>query len=330
MKAIVYDTYGRLDRVRLEDIDRPVPGADQILVRVHAASVNAADNHLLYGRPRLMRLVIGLFRPKIRGLGLDYAGVVEVAGDAVTGFHPGDAVFGELPQNYKGNARTFAEYVCVPATSAVRKPDGVSFVEAAAVPLAGCTALFAVREEAGVRPGQHVLVNGAAGGVGSHAVQLAKHAGATVTAVCSAGKADRVRDAGADHVIDYRTRNFTEGDTRYDVIIDIAGGQPLSRCERVLTPGGRYVWVGAPAGKGVLGPLRDLFSVLVRSLFGGGERWRFVAKTSTPADVAALGTLMTEGALRPLIDRCYPLEQVPDALRHLEEGRACGKVVIET
>ena len=329
MRAIVYDRYGYPDGVRVDRIEKPVPRAGEVLVRVHAASVNAADTHLLHGRPRVMRLSTGWFRPKIRGLGLDYAGVVEGAGPGASGHAIGDAVLGELPQDYAGTARTFADYVCVPAVSAVRIPAGVSFAEAATVPLAGSTALFAVRDGAEASAGKHVLINGAAGGVGMHAIQLAKHAGATVTAVCSAGKARAVRAAGADDVIDYRVQDFTDGDARYDAIVDIACSRPLARCERVLAAQGRYVWVGGPAGNGLLGPVSGLLAVVGRSMTRGGDRWRYVARSSTAAEVTTLAGLLAGGGLRPVIDRRLPLEGVPDALRHLEEGRACGKVVIE-
>jgi NADPH:quinone reductase-like Zn-dependent oxidoreductase len=276
-----------------------------------------------------MRSQIGWKRPKIKGLGLDFAGVIEAVGDRVTAFRPGAAVFGELPSNYAGATRAFAEYISVAASSVVRKPETVSFAEAAAVPLAGCAALYAVRDYGQVRPGDHVLINGAGGGVGMYAVQLAKHFGATVTGVCSDRKADAVRDSGADRVIDYRAHDFTTDAIQYDVIVDIASSQGVLRCRRVLAPRGRFVWVGGAASSPWFGPLRPAVNVLLMSLVSRAQRWMLVAKSSSPKDVAVLAGLLADGSLRPVIDRCYPLERVADAIRHLEDGRACGKVVVE-
>jgi len=329
MRAIVTHEYGSLDVLQLEDVDKPVPRADELLVQVRAASVNAADGLLMHGWPYPMRSQIGWKRPRIKGLGLDFAGVVEAVGDAVTAFRPGDAVFGELAQDYAGATRAFAEYICVAASSVVRKPEAVSFTEAAAVPLAGCTALYAVRDYGQVRPGQHVLINGAGGGVGTYAVQLAKHFGATVTGVCSDRKAGTVRDSGADRVIDYRQHDFTTDAMQYDVIVDIVSSQGLLRCRRVLAPRGRFVWVGGPASGPWLGPLRPALNVLLMSLVSRRQRWLLVAKSSSAEDVAVLAGLLADGSLRPVIDRCYPLERAADAIRHLQDGRACGKVVIE-
>lgn len=330
MKAIVYSEYGSPDVLRLENVDIPQPETGEVLVRMRAASVNAADSLLVHGQPLIMRPLIGWRRPKIGGLGLDFAGCVEAVGEGVIRLRAGDEVFGEIPQDFSGKTRAFAEYLCVAEASAVRKPEGVGFAEAAAVPLAGCTALFAIRDYGALSPGEHVLVNGAAGGVGMFVVQLAKHRGATVTAVCSGGKADAVRAAGADHVIDYRRQDFTAGDQRYDAIIDTVSSQPLSRCRHVLSPRGRYLWVGGRSTHWLLGPLRPALNVLSMKLTDRSRQWRCVAQTSTPADVETLVGLLAEGALRPVIDRRFPLEGVADAIRHLEAGRACGKVVIET
>lgn len=329
MRAIVFDEYGSPDVLRLEDVDRPAPRPNELLVRVQATSVNAADGHLMYGRPYLMRYQCGWKRPKIRGLGLDFAGVVEAVGAAATAFRPGDAVFGELAEDYAGATRAFAEYVCVAESTVTRKPDAVSFTEAAAVPLAGCAALYAVRDYGQSGPGQKVLVNGAGGGVGVYAVQLAKRFGATVTAVCSARKADRVRDIGADHVIDYRRHDFTADPVQYDVIVDIASSQSVARCKRVLAPHGRFVWVGGPASSGWLGPLRPAVNVLLTSLVSRRQRWLCVAKPSSAKDVALLAGWLSDGSLRAVVDRCYPLERTADAIRYVEEGLACGKVVVE-
>lgn len=329
MKAIVFHEYGPADVVRLEEVDKPAPRAHEVLVRVHAASMNAADGHVMYGRPYLMRPQIGLRRPRVKGLGLDFAGVVETAGEAVTTLRPGDAVFGELAEDYVGTARAFAEYVCVAESTVVRKPESVSFAEAAVVPLAGCAALYAVRDYAQLRAGQHVLINGAGGGVGMYCVQLAKHFGAAVTAVCSARKADKVRESGADRVIDYRRHDFTTDPVKYDVIIDIASSQGVRRCKRVLAARGRFVWVGGPATSMWLGPLRPALNVMLMSLVNRKQRWMCVSTPSSPKDVAVLAGLLADGALRPVIDRRYPLERVPDAVRLFEEGAVCGKLVIE-
>jgi NADPH:quinone reductase-like Zn-dependent oxidoreductase len=329
MRAIVTDDYGSVDVLRLEDVDQPVPRPHELLVRVHAASVNAADGLLMRGLPYLMRSQIGWRRPRIKGLGLDFAGVVEAVGEAATSFRPGDAVFGELAPDHAGATRAFAEYVCVAAASVVRKPANVSFSEAAAVPLAGCAALYAVRDYGQVGPGQQVLINGAGGGVGIYAVQLAKHFGATVTGVCSDRKAARVRDVGADRVIDYRRHDFTTDPERYDVIVDIVSSQGVRRCRRVLAPRGRFVWVGGPAANRWLGPLRNALNVSLMSLASRRQRWLCVTKSSSPQDVAVLAGLLADGSLRPVIDRCYPLDRVAEAIRYLEGGHACGKVVIE-
>lgn len=329
MRAIVRHEYGSSDVLHLLDVDKPMPRADEVLVRVRAASVNAADGLLMHGRPYLTRWQSGWKRPRIMGLGLDFAGVVEAVGDAVTAFRPGDAVFGEIAQDYAGATRAFAEYICVAESSVVRKPEAVSFTEAAAVPLAGCTALYAVRDYGQLRPGQHVLINGAGGGVGTYAVQLAKHFGATVTGVCSDRKAGTVRGSGADRVIDYRRQDFTTDSIQYDVIVDIVSSQGVLRCRRVLAPRGRFVFVGGPASDEWLGPLRSALKVLLMSLVSRRQRWRCVVKPSSAEDVAVLAGLLADGSLRPVIDQCYPLERAADAIRHLEDGQACGKVVIE-
>lgn len=329
MRAIVFREYGSPDVLRLEDVDKPAPRASELLVGLRAASVNAADGHLLYGRPYLMRPQIGWLRPRIGGLGLDFAGVVEAVGESVTAFRPGDAVFGEIAQDYSGAGRAFAEYICVAESSVVRKPEGVSFAEAAATPLAGCAALYAVRDYGRLGPGQHVLINGAGGGVGTHAVQLAKHFGATVTAVCSDRKAAAARESGADRVVDYRQHDFTADPVRYDVIIDVFSSQSVSRCRRVLAPRGRFVWVGGPASNRWLGPLRSAVNVMLMSLVSRRQGWLLVAKSSSPEDVAVLAGLLADGSLRPVIGRRYPLERAADAVRDLEEGRVCGKAVIE-
>lgn len=328
MRAIVYHDYGSPDVLQMQDVGVPEPRPDELRIRMRAASVNPADSYLMRGHPYMMRFQSGLKRPKNNGLGLDFAGTVDTTGEAVTDFSPGDEVFGAFTDLFAGRTRAFAEYLCVPAASTIRKPGDLSFDEAAAVPLAGCTALYAVRDYGQVQSGQHVLINGAGGGVGVHAVQLAKHFGATVTAVCSEGKRSLMSDIGADHVIDYRRQDFTTGSVRYDVIIDMASSQSLRRCRRVLAPQGRFVWVGGPGTNRWIGPLRPALNVLVMSLVDRGHRWLCVSKTLATEDLVALAGLFAEGAFRPVIDRRYKLEDVADAIRYLEKGHACGKVVI--
>lgn len=329
MKTIAFHDYGPPEVLQLRETDAPVPKADELLIRVRAASVNPADGFLMRGRPYWTRSQTGWKRPRINGLGLDFAGTVEAVGETVTAYGPGDEVFGEIGEAFSNVARTFSEYICVAATSVVRKPAAVTFEEAAAVPLAGCAALLAVRDYGLLREGRHVLINGAGGGVGTYAVQLAKHFGATVTAVCSEGKMRLLSDIGADHVIDYRQRDFTAERTRYDVIVDIVSSQSVKRCRRVLARHGRFVWVGGPNDNRWLGPLRPALNVLARSLFSRRQRFLCVMKSAAPADLAVLAQLLADGTLRPVIDRRYPLERVADAIRYMEQGHACGKVVIE-
>ena len=328
MKAAVYRQYGSPDLVRIEDVPVPEPGPGEVRIRVRAASLNPADTYMLRGWPYMLRLQSGLLRPKNNGIGLDFAGEIDKVGDGVADLRPGDAVYGEMTTPFSGRTRAFAEYLCVPAAQAARMPSALSFEEAASLPVAGCTAMFAVRDFGEVRPGQQVLINGAGGGIGVHALQLAKHAGAIVTAVCSAEKAAVVRELGAERVIDYRRQDFTEEDIRYDVIIDLASSQSAKRCRRVLAPGGSFVWVGAVDATPLFGPLRAAMGVLLTSPFARGQRWRCLAKTSTAADLATLADLIAAGALRPVIGRRYPLADVADAIRYLEKGHASGKVVI--
>lgn len=330
MKAIVYHDYGAPDVLQVRDVDVPEPRPDELRIRMRAASLNPADSYLMRGSPYVFRFQWGLKRPKYNGLGLDFAGVVDTVGEAVTGFRPGDEVFGEITTNLlAGRSRAFAEYLCVPARVAAKKPESISFDEAATLPLAGCAALYAVRDYGLVGPGQHVLINGAGGGVGVHAVQLAKHFGATVTAVCSEAKMPLMTDIGADRVIDYRRQDFTAERMRYDVIVDAVSSQSLRRCRRVLAPQGRYVWVGGSGTNRFIGPLRLVLNVLLMSLFDRRHRWLCLSKASRAEDLAILAGLLAERALRPIVDRRYPLKDVADAIRYLEKGHASGKIVIE-
>lgn len=332
MKAAVYRDYGSPDRVRIEDVPVPEPAPGEVRIRMRASSVNPADLYMLRGWPYLLRTQTGLRCPKNVGLGLDFAGVIdkvgETAGDNATVLRPGDAVFGEMTTPFAGRTRAFAEYLCVPAAQAAKMPPGLSFEDAASLPLAGCAALYAVRDFGRLRPGQRVLINGAGGGIGAHAVQLAKHFGAAVTAVCSEEKAMRMRELGADRVVDYRRQDFTAEDIRYDAIVDLVSSRSAKRCKRVLAPGGKFVWVGGVETSPLLGPLRPALGVLLMSLVDRGRSWRCLAKTSTAEDLASLVGLLAEGAFRPVVGRCYPLAEVADAIRYLEKGHASGKVVI--
>lgn len=329
MKAVVYEEYGSPDVLRLRDVEMPEPRPNELRIRMRAASVNPADLYLMRGSPYMLRFQSGLTRPKNKGLGLDFAGVVDAVGDEVAAFRAGDEVFGEITDFSAGHTRALAEYLCVDAALAVKKPHGIGFTEIATVPMAGSAALYAVRDYGQVTSGQHVLINGAGGGVGVHAVQLAKHFGATVTAVCSEAKRSSMHDIGADHVIDYRQQDFTAGRVRYDAIIDLASSQNLRRCRRVLAPEGRFVWVGGSSTNRLIGPFRTALDVFAMPLVDRGHRWSVVSKTSTAENLATLAGLLGQRAFRPVIDRRYPLGDAVDAIRHLEKGHACGKIVVE-
>jgi NADPH:quinone reductase-like Zn-dependent oxidoreductase len=325
MKAIVYCDYG-VPNLKLRDIEKPVPEDDQLLVKVHAASVNPLDWHFIEGTPYVMRAMgVGLRKPKDTRLGVDFAGTVEAVGKNVTKFKPGDEVFG-------GRDGAFAEYVCVREPRAVAlKPANITFEQAASVPIAAITALQGIRDKGKVQPGQKVLINGASGGVGTFAVQIAKSYGADVTGVCSTRNLDMVRSLGADHVIDYTKEDFTKGAERYDVIIDNVANRSLSECRRVLTPNGRYVLIGGGSAKesGLLGPgLTHAFKAMVLSKFVNQQMGMMLADLNQK-DLTELGDLMKSGKVKPVIDRTYKsLSELPDAIKYLEEGHARGKVVI--
>jgi NADPH:quinone reductase-like Zn-dependent oxidoreductase len=324
MKAIVYHDYGSPDVLRLEEIPRPVPKDNQLLVRVRAASVNPLDWHFMEGSPYIARpLAFGLLKPKVTRLGVDYAGTVEAVGKDVTQFKPGDDVFG-------GRTGAFAEYLCVAADGAVvLKPAVLTFEQAASIPIAAITALQGLRDRGSVQPGQKVLINGASGGVGTYAVQIARTFGAKVTGVCSTRNLDLVRSLGADQVIDYTKDDFTRGDERYDVILDNVGNRSLSECLRVLKPGGKYVLIG---GGGVndsrwVGPFVRVIKALLLSRFVSQEMGMMLGDIN-PKDLTLLGDLIQDGKVKPVIDRVYPLSQVPEAIGYLEQGHARGKVII--
>lgn len=319
MKAFIRCAYGPPDALRLETLAQPVPSDSQLLVRVRAVSVNPADWHAMNGTPMFARLSLGLRKPSTVEMGTDFAGTVESVGRSVTRFKPGDAVFGV-------RSGAFAEYVTIRESRVVPVPPNLTFEQAAAVPVAAITALQGLRDQGKVRAGQRVLVNGASGGVGTFAVQLAKSLGAEVTGVCSARNVELVRSIGADHVIDYTKETFTERPERYDVILDNVGNHPLPALRRTLVPGGTYVMIGGPKGKW-LDPLPRVAATVVRSWFGREEMRFFIAQVTTP-DLMFLHDLMVAGRLTPVIDRTYPFAKLPDAMRYLETGRARGKVVV--
>ena len=323
MKAIVYCDYGSPDVLKLEEIAKPTPADNQALVRVHAASINPYDWHFLRGIPYVMRLETGLRKPKDRRLGVDFAGTIEAVGRNVTRFKPGDEVFG-------GRTGALAEYVCVREQGSVAlKPPNVSFEQAATVSLAGVTALQAVRDKAQLRAGQKILINGASGGVGTFAVQIARSLGAEVTGVCSTKNLELVRSLGADHVIDYTKEDFTKGAQRYDVILDLVGTQPLVGFKHVLTPRGICVLVGGggPDEGNWIGPMARPIKALLLSPFVSQKIGMFMAEMNQK-DLNVLRDLMQAGKVTPVIDRTYPLSAVPEAIRYLEKGHARGKIVI--
>jgi len=320
MKAIVYSNYGAPDVLRLQDIPKPVPRDNEVVIRVSASTVNPADWHFMRGTPHLVRLMTGLRKPKIARLGIDVAGEVDTVGQNVALFKPGDYVFGWC----RG---AFAEYVSVSASAIVRKPANVAFEQAACVPVAAVTALQGLRDKGHIRPGQNVLINGASGGVGTFAVQIAKSFGAAVTGVCSTRNVEMVRSIGADRVIDYTRKNFTEGEEHYDLILDNAGTHSLSAYRRVLQTNGRYVQVGGPSKGQWIGPLTGPLKAVVYSRFVSQNFGMFIAKGNT-ADMITLGDLMASGKVTPVIDRRYSLGDVAEAIMYLEEGHARGKVVV--
>jgi NADPH:quinone reductase-like Zn-dependent oxidoreductase len=322
MKAIVQDRYGSADVLEFRDIEEPVVGGDDVLVRVHAAGCGPDVWHVMAGMPYMARLALGLRRPKVAVRGWDVAGVVEAVGANVTDHRPGDEVMGTAEQG------SFAELAVTPADKVVPKPASIGFEQAAAVPVSGVTALRAVRDEGKAQPGQEVLVIGAAGGVGSLCVQIATGLGAKVTGVCSTSKMDLVRSIGAHDVIDYTREDFTGGSRRWDVIIDTAGRRPLSQLRRALTRKGTLVIVGGDGGgRWTGGFFRGMLRAPVVSLFVG-QRLRGLATKIENKDLRALTELIESGAVRPVIDRTFPLVEAPDAIRYLAEGHPAGKVVI--
>jgi NADPH:quinone reductase-like Zn-dependent oxidoreductase len=321
VKAIAYRQYGSPGEVLgLEDIETPAPGDDEVLVRVVAAAVNPLDWHLVRGRPYFLRMMTGLRKPKSPRLGGDVAGRVEAVGKNVARFSVGDPVFGTLNGS-------FAEYGCAVQTRVALKPDSVTFEQAATIGIAGLTALQGLRDKGEVKAGEEVLINGASGGVGTFAVQIAKTLGAKITGVCSSRNVDMVRSLGADHVVDYTREDFTGLGARYDVLLDCVGNHSLSEYRRVLNPGGRGVLVGGPDRGWAFDLLFDLISARLLSAVTS-QRLSPMLGVVNQEDLMQVADLVASGKLAPVIDTRYPLEQVPDALRYVEAGHARGKVVI--
>ena len=318
MRAATYPKYGSPDVIEVRDIDRPVPGPDEVLIRVHAASVNPLDWHMLRGTPRFLRLTEGLFRPKHPVLGADVAGVVVEVGADVGDLAIGDEVFGEIGHG------AIAEFARCPVSCVARKPASVSWEAAAAVPVAALTALQGLRDVGQIRSGMKVLVNGASGGVGIFAVQIAKSYGAEVTGVCSTGNLDLVRKAGADHVIDYTSADFTRGEARYDLIFDAVGNRRVSELKRALTPTGACALMGFDT-MGLLAANMIAGKFATKS---GGQRFGNLTAHPNRADLEIIAGLLDSGALRPFIDRRYTLDQTADAIRYLETRRVRGKLIV--
>jgi NADPH:quinone reductase-like Zn-dependent oxidoreductase len=338
MKAVVYHKYGSPDVLQHEEIEKPAPEDNEVLIRVRAASVNPLDLGELKGVPYIFRIVFGLRKPEVTRPGrpgVDVAGIVEAVGRNVNHFKPGDEVFGVCISNPQASGvkvwvhhqGAFAEYACVPESTLVLKPNNVTFEQAASVSVAALTALQGLRNRGNIQPGQKVLIHGAGGGVGTFAVQIAKSFGADVTAVSSTGNLDMVRSIGADQVIDYTQEDFTKSGQHYDLIFDCYANHPLSACKRVLNPGGIYVGVGAPATGGGIGILTRLIQMLVFSRLRSKKLVTFLAKPSKD-DLIILRELMATGKVTPVIDRSYRLSEVPEAIRYLKQGHARGKVVI--
>jgi NADPH:quinone reductase-like Zn-dependent oxidoreductase len=320
MKAAVYNQYGPPEVVQIRDAEKPAPKDNEVLIKVRAASVNPLDWHFVRGLPYFVRMAGGLRKPKDPRLGVDVAGQVEAAGPNATQFKTGDEVFGIC----RG---ALAEYACTSQSALAMKPPYVTFEQAASVPIAGLTALQGLRDKGRIQSGQKVLINGAGGGVGTFAVQIAKSFGAEVTGVCSTSNIDMVRSIGADQVIDYTQEDFTKGGQRYDVILDCVANHSLSACRRVLNPKGTYIIVGGPSGRWMIGFLARLIKALVWSWFVSQKLVMLPVRRSQE-DLTILHDLMKDGKVTPVIDRCYKLSEIAEAIRYLEEGHARGKVVI--
>ena len=322
MKAIVYPRYGSADVLQFTEVETPAPKDDEILIKIHAASVNALDGHFLSGKPFPLRIDNGLRTPKIQRLGVDLAGRVEAVGSSVTRFQPGDDVFGGR------GLGALAEYKCLREEDVVLKPAALSFEAAAAVPVAAITALQGLRDHGQIQPGQRVVISGATGGVGTFAVQIAKAFGAEVTAVCSTKNVEMVRSIGADHVIDYTQEDFTKNGQRYDLILAVNGYHPIFAYRRALQPKGRYVMAGEGSNAHLLGAMFQV--MLLGPVIARTRKQKmgtFLAKI-TQQDLVFVKELLEAGKVVPVIDRCYPFSETVEAFRYFDAGHAKGKVVI--
>lgn len=318
MKAVIHESYGQPDVLKIMEVEKPQVPDDGVLVRVHASSVNIAE---WYGMTGLLigRLIgNGLFKPKDTRLGADFSGVVEAVGKDVADFKPGDEVFG-------GRSGAFAEYVTV-KKAIVHKPANITFEEAASVPTAGITALQGLRDHGRIQPGQKVLINGASGGVGTFAVQIAKALGAEVTAVCSTQNVEHARSLGADHVIDYTKQDFTRNGQKYDLLFNINGGRSWSEYKRVLKPDATFVLVGGPKMP-VVGPLGLLIKIRI-AMLGSSQKFAFFIAQFNREDMLVLKNLLETGKVKPFVEKAYPMTRIADAMRHLGTGHARGKIVI--
>jgi NADPH:quinone reductase-like Zn-dependent oxidoreductase len=322
MRAAIRDRFGPPKVVQIREVEKPVPADDEVLVQVRAASINISDWYAVTGRPRIGRVAMGLFKPKETRIGVDYAGVVEAVGKDVTGFAPGDEVFG-------GRNGAYAEYVVAKADRGItHKPAKVSLEEAAAAPIAAITALQGIRDKGKLEPGQRVLVNGASGGVGTYAVQLAKVLGAAhVTAVCSTRNVETARSLGADRVVDYTQEDFTKLDERFDLMLDVAGSRPFRQVKRVLAPNANVVMIGGPKKNRLLGPLGHIVRFRLGAI-GSGRKLSFFLAQLTKADMEILRDLLADGRLRSVLDRQYPLAELVAALDQMGEGHCQGKIVV--
>ncbi|NVM43953.1 MAG: NAD(P)-dependent alcohol dehydrogenase [Candidatus Lokiarchaeota archaeon] len=313
MKAVVYKKYGPPEVMKIEEVEIPTPNNDEVLVKVHAVSVNFADWTFVRGKPRFMRLMGGFPKPKYKTLGSDIAGTVEAVGSNVEQFQIGDDVFADSSDNGWGG---FAEYISVPENILVTKPSNLTFEEAAAVPQAAVVALQGLRDIGGIQSGQKVLINGASGGIGTFAVQIAKSFGAEVTGVCSTKNLEMVKSIGADHVIDYTQEDFTKGEHLYDLILDVVAFRSISDYKRVLTPNGNYVLTGG-----------SMYRIIQAIILGGKKVKNYTAK-SNQKDLVFMKELIEAGKVVPVVDTCYPLSEVAEAVRYYGERHAKGKVVI--
>jgi len=320
MKAVTYSCYGSPEVLEYGDVEKPIPKDGEVLVKVRAAAVNPLDWHYMRGSPYIMRLGSGIGAPTDTRIGVDFAGTVEAVGDSVTKFRPGDEVFG-------GRSGAFAEYLVIPEDRGLTlKPANVTFEQAAAVPIAALTALQALRDKGSLQPGQKVLINGASGGVGTFAVQIAKSIGAEVTGVCSTRNVEMVRSLGADHVFDYKKENYTESGNEYDLIVDMVGNHSLSVNRRVLAPDGRLVIVGGSSGDWI-GPLLRPIGAVLQGPFVDQEMVILLAKLDQ-ADLDTIAEMMRNGEVTSVLDRSYPLSDIASAVRYSEEGRARGKIIV--